>query len=248
MTLRPLIVFLLLSSVAVAAQDAPRTSTAVVPIVGSVFGATMVRWKTDVEIVNDTGAEADVALELPSAPGQPAILLSLAPGESQRFRDIAAEAFGLEAVLSPLRVTTGGPRSVTVRANVYADRATERSPLQPISTYLAPQDAPLRILDGLAFSEKFRTNIGLVNFSPREAEFVLALQRIPGRNLAITTVRVAAGSLIHASIQSLFPLITDGTGFGVLVETRAPDTYVYASVIESADHSGRFIAPRATLR
>lgn len=248
MTLRPLIVFLLLANVALAAQEPARTSTAVVPIVGSVFGATMVRWKTDVEIVNDTGADADVALELPSAPEQPVIFLSLAAGQSMRFDDIAAEAFGLEAVLSPLRVTTSGRRSVTVRANVYADRGTERSPLQPIATYIAPQDAPLRVLDGLRFSEQFRTNIGLVNFGEREAEFVLALQRIPGRNLAVTRVLVSPGSLIHASIQSLFPLITDGIGFSVLIESAAPDTYVYASVIESANHAGRFIAPRLAAR
>jgi hypothetical protein len=248
MTLRPLIVFLLLANVAVVAQEVPRTSTAVVPIVGSVFGATMVRWKTDVELVNDTGGSADVALELPSAPEQPVILLSLAPGESVRFDDIAGEAFGLEAVLSPLRVTTSGRRSITVRANVYADRGTERSPLQPITTYVAPQYAPLRVLDGLGFSEQLRTNIGLVNFSEREAEFVLALQRIPGRNLAVTRMRVSAGSLVHASIQSLFPLITEGTGFSVVIESAAPDTYVYASVIESANHAARFVAPRLAVR
>jgi hypothetical protein len=250
MALRSLVVLLLCSVVAHAAtaQDATRVSTAIVPVVGSVFGATMVRWKTDVEIVNDTGAAADVAIELPNAAEQPVILLSLAPGERQHFNDIAAEAFGLEAVISPLRVTTSGRRSVSVRASVYADRGIDRSPLEPITTYVAPQYAPLRALDGLAFSDAFRTNIGLVNFGTQDADFVLALQRIAGRNVAITRLRVPAGAMVHEAIQSLFPLITDGTGFSVVIESNARDTYVYGSVIESANHAGRFIAPRVAVR
>lgn len=249
MTLRPFVLLLLLFSAAICgAQEVSRTSTAVVPVVGSVFGATMVRWKTDVEIVNDTGGSVDVALELPAAPEQPVMLLSLAPGEMQRFSDITAQAFGIEATLSPLRVTTSGRRSVTVRASVYAERDAQRSPTQPLTTYTAPQYAPLRVLDGLAFSEDFRTNVGLVNFGATEADFILALQRIPGRNLAVTRMRIGPGAMVHQSIQSLFPLITSGTGFSIVIESIAPETYVYASVIESADQAGRFIAPRPAVR
>jgi len=32
------------------------------------------------------------------------------------------------------------------------------------------------------------------------------------------------------------------------VETPVPETYVYASVIESATHAGKFVAPRVGLR
>lgn len=225
-----------------------RTTTAVVPVVGNVFGATMVRWKTDVEIVNDTGAAADVALELTNAPEQPVILLSLGPGETQRFRDVTADAFGIETILSPLRITTSGRRSVTVRASVYAERGTERSRVQPIQTYVGSQFAPFRSLDGLAFSDEFRTNVGIVNFGERDADFVLALQRIPGRDVAVTRLRVSAGSMIHASIQSLFPLMTKGAGFSVVIESGSPETYVYASVIENAGHIGTFIGPRVSTR
>ncbi len=244
MRLRFLIVLLLCFPVALVAQESARVSTAVVPVVGNVFGATMVRWKTDVEIVNDTGGSADVALELPNTPEQPVIVMSLAPGEIQHFSDITAQAFGIESVLSPLRITTSGRRSVTVRASVYAERALDRSPAQPIATYVGSQFSPVRVLDGLAFSDEFRTNIGLVNLGERDADFVLALQRIPGRNLAVIRRLVPAGAMIHEAIQTIFPLITDGSGFSVVIESLSPDTYVYGSVIESANHSGRFIAPR----
>ena len=238
---------LLLSAGTAAAQE---VATAIVPVVGSVFGATMVRWKTDVEIVNDTGRPADVALELPSSDEQPILLLTLAPGQSQRFTDIIGQAFGLERALSPLRVTTSGRRSVTVRASVYAMRASNNffSEPQPLGVYLGPSFSPTRVLDGLAFSEEFRTNIGLVNLGTKHADFVLALQRIPGRTIAVTKISVNPGGIVHESIQSVFPLITEGSGFSVIVETIAPETHVYGSVIESATHNGRFVAPRVGVR
>lgn len=237
----------LILAVPAAAQE---VATAVVPVVGSIFGATMVHWRTDVEIVNDTGLPVDVALELPCAPEQPLILLTLAAGQSQRFSDIIGQAFGLEQVLSPLLVTTGGRRSVSVRASAYAmrDGGSFISPLQPIGVYVGPSFHPTRVLDGLAFSEDFRTNIGLVNLGSKDADFVLALQRIPGRTIALTRMRVHAGGITHSSIQSVFPLITEGSGFSVIVETLSPETHVYASVIESATHTGRFVAPRIGLR
>ena len=246
MKCRVLLVLLALAGTS-AAQE---VATAVVPVVGNVFGATMVHWKTDVEIINDTGLPTDVALELPCAPDQPILLLTLAAGQSQRFTDITAQAFGIEHVLSPLRVTTSGRRSVSVRATAYAmrDDGSFFSPLQPLGVYVGPSFHPTRVLDGLAFGEDFRTTIGLVNFGERDADFLLALQRIPGRTLAVSRIRVASNGIVHSSIQSLFPLITDGGGFSVIVETLAPETHVYASVIESAEHAARFVPPRIGLR
>ena len=229
---------------AVAQQDA--TSTAVVPVVGSVLGATHVLWKTDVDIINDTGSPTTVALELTAVPGT-ALILDLAPGAAQRFTDVVGLAFGLERVLSPLRVTTMGRRSVTVRAQTYALRDGVMSKPQALGTTYGSEYAPFRALDGLGFSDSLRTNIGLVNFSDRQTEFLLALQRLPGRDLAVTRVSVGPDSLLHISIQALFPLITKGEHFRVLVETLVRDTYVYASVIDK-EHAGTFIQPRVASR
>ncbi|MEO8380634.1 MAG: hypothetical protein ABI779_13295 [Acidobacteriota bacterium] len=244
---RRLLLLLLLTAGTAAAQE---VSTAIVPVVGSVFGATMVHWKTDVEIVNDTGRPLDVGVEMPCAPGSPAIVLTLGAGETQRFTDITGQAFGLDRVLSPLRVTTEGRRSVSVRASVYAMRegSAEVSPAQPLAVYTGQAYYPTRMLDNLAFSDQFRTNIGLVNLGDKEADFVMALERIPGRTMAVTRVRVNAGSMVHNSIQSLFPLISEGSGFTVIVETGSRETYVYGSVIESANHSGRFVPARVGAR
>ena len=243
------IAFMLLAASA-AAQDLPPTpvSTTVVPVVGSTFGVSMVRWLTDVEIVNETGFPADVAIELSSVPDAPVFFLTLGPGQAQRFTDIVGQAFGLEAALSPLRVTTGGRRPVTVRATAYAVGGAEISPLQPLGVYGGETWFPIRVLDGLAFSDELRTNIGLANLGDQDADLVLGLQRVPGRNVAISHLRVAAGTLLHTSIQSIFPMITKGDGFSVVVETSARQTHVYASVIRNADNGATFITPRIGTR
>jgi hypothetical protein len=238
----------LLAAATAAAQELPPVTTTVVPVVGSTFGVGMARWLTDVELINQSGLPADVALELSSVPDAPVFFLTLGPGQGQRFTDIVGQAFGLETALSPLRVTTGGRRAVTVRANVYAVQGTDVSPPQHIDTYAGDTWFPLRVLDGLAFSDELRTNIGLANLGDTDADFLLALQRVPGRNVAVTYLRVGAGNLLHVSIQSLFPMITNGDGFSVVVETSARQTHVYASVIRNSDNGATFVAPRVGTR
>lgn len=219
-------------------------TTVVVPVVGSIEGINDVRWKTDVILRNDMRTEAEVALILPAAPDQPAILTTIPPGETIRFNDIVAEPFGFHAILSPLVVQTRGRRSVSVFATAYAVRGAEVFKPQPISVnYGAGDYFPMRILRGLSFSESFRTNVGLVNLGEKEARFTLALQRLPGRNIAIASVALPPSSMWHTSIQSLFPMITSEGDFSLLVESSAPGTHVYGSVIENETNTARFVTP-----
>lgn len=238
----PLLVCLVLAA---GAAEAASLHTVIVPVVGTTMGPGVI-WKTSVEVVNDTGSDAIVKMELAALPDSQFLLFELAPGEVANYADVLP-AFGVELALSPLRVESYGSRAPTVRATVYGVRGTEVSQPQPIAVYQGQTYFPLRALDGLSFSDEYRTNLGLVNFGAEEAEFVLVLQRIRGRNIAVTNVRVAPNSLTHASIQSLFPMITRGEDFTVLVETPARETYVYGSVIDR-DNNGRFVAPRIGTR
>ena len=214
-----------------------------VPVVGSVDGIGNVRWKTDVVVSNDGRTEQEVMLLLPTTDA-PFISFSLRPGSWQEFPDVL-EAFGLESGLSPLEIVTlNAKRSVRITANVYAVRGTEIIGPQAIPvTYPSDGVYPQRTLSGLSFSEVFRTNVGLANLGDHDATFTLALQRIAGRNVAITRFTLGPNSLSQISIQSLFPLITSGDNFMVLVETSSRDTYVYASVIDNATAEARFIQP-----
>lgn len=244
MSLR-LVIALLLLAVPLGAQE---ISTTVVPVVGSVFGASMARWLTDVELVNESSFDVDVAMELPSLPASAPIFFTLAPGQSQRFPDVIGQAFGVENGLSPLRITTSTRRGVTVRAQAYALSAAGASAPQRIDVYQGSTYFPVRVLDGLGFSEELRTSIGLVNVGEQATDFTLGLQRLPGRTIAVTHIRVGPGAVVHSAIQALFPMITSGEGFSVVIESSDRNTHVYASVVESATNSARFVTPRVGAR
>jgi hypothetical protein len=240
-----LVIVMLLFAVQAAAQE---TVTTIVPVVGNIPGINAVRWLTDVEITNSGAFDADVAIELPAVADAPVFVFALAPGQSQRFTDIVGQAFGIPTALSPLRITTAGNRTVRVRASAYAVKAEGVSVMQPLGVYAENTWFPLRVLDGLAFSDAFRTNIGVVNFGDQPADVLFALQKIPGRNVAVSPMRIPAGAVFHVPIQFIFPLISEGSGFSVLVETAARDTHVYASVVENATSTGHFVVPRIGIR
>lgn len=243
MKTRLLFALLLLAATAGAQES---LSTVIVPVVGTTVGPGVV-WRTDLEVVNDTGSPVDVAMDLVTAPDDPVILFDLGPGQTTRFADVIGQAFGLPFALSPLRVTSSARRALTVRATVYGVHDGKVTKPQPVVVYSGQTYSPLRALDGLAFTDEFRTNIGLVNFGESPAEFLLALQRIPGRNLAVSYLTVEPSKLAQTSIQSLFPMIAKGEDFTVVVETISRDTYVYASVIDN-EHAARFIVPRVAAR
>jgi hypothetical protein len=242
--LRTLLFAILLGAGASAQTPPPAepTTTVLVPIVGSVTGAANVIWKTDVELVNDSRQEVDVALSLPTA-GDAGIFLTMAPSSVQRFTDVVGQAFGLEAAMSPLVITTRGKRSVRVAATVYGVVGGTTTQPEPIALTDGNTWYPIRTLSGLSFSDAFRTNIGLVNLGEKEAHFTLALQRVPGRNLAVSRVTVQPNGLWHLSIQSLFPLITKGDDFKLVIESAQRDTYVYASVIDNTSNEAHFVQP-----
>lgn len=239
----------LMSTAPLAAQEAGEavpappavSSTVVVPIVGSALGANAVHWRTSVELHNELPEEITIAMQLPTMPDQPAIVTSLAPGGRMLFADVVTEAFGIDHALSPLVVTTLARRSVTVRATAYGVRGAEQFQPQPIAVDYGATYYPVRTLYNLSFNEAWRTNIGLVNLAERPVEFVLALQRIAGRNIGVTRVTLPPLSLSHVPIQALFPLIANGDHFTMVVETGEQDTFVYGSVIENATTTATFI-------
>ena len=243
---RVLTAFLLLAAASgsYAADAPPKSVSVLVPIVGSIVGQNNVRWKTDIDLFNDGRSEANVLLSLPTAPDQPFIFVTIPPVSGQHFSDIVAQTFGMDATLSPLKITTiESSRSVRVLASVYGVQGAEVSPPEPIAVTYGATYFPLRSLNGLSFSDTFRTNVGLANLGDHDAFFTLALQRVPGRNVAVTRYKVSPNTLVHTSVQSLFPMITKGEDFTVVVETSSPDTYIYASVIDNETNQTHFIQP-----
>lgn len=221
----------------------PQAVTVMVPVVGRVWGASGMQWRTDLELMNDSAAMESVILSLPTTPDQPFISFDIPPHGSQRFSDVIGQAFGLDRALSPLMVQTLGTRSVQVTASVYAVSGDKVTKPEPIAIAYGDVFFPVRALYGLSFSDAYRTNIGIANLNDHAVLFTVALQLISGRNIAVTQLSVPPFTLWHTSIQSLFPLITKGDDFAVLIETGSRDTYVYASVIENATSDAHFVQP-----
>lgn len=226
-----------------AADEPPPSVTVMVPVVGRVWGMAGVQWRTDVELINDMPADATVFLSLPTAPDQPFISFDIPPHQMQRFSDVIGQAFGMEGALSPLMVQTVGRQSVRVVASVYSVQGDTVSQAEPIAVAYRDVFFPLRALYGLSFNDAYRTNIGFANLNDSPVLFTVALQHVEGRNIAVNQLTVPANSLWHTSIQTLFPLITKGDDFTVLIETGAHDTYVYGSVISNTDNHAQFIEP-----
>lgn len=225
-------------------QQPPVTTSVVVPVVGSTDGPGDMRWRTDVFLRNDLRTEATVSLALPTAPDQPAVITTIPPGQTVSFPDIVGQTFGMDKVLSPLVIETMGRRSVTISAIAVGAKGTETYQPQPIGiAYDGGAFNPLRMLTGLSFSENHRTNIGLANLGDKPATFTLALRRLEGRNVAISRIPVAPNTMYHVAIQTVFPMITSGDDFSVVVESSGPETYVYASVIDNQTNTAHFVQP-----
>jgi len=249
-----LIAVLLLAAASAGAQTPPSeepapelpSATVMVPVVGKVYGAGSVQWRTDVDLINTLGRDVMVMLTLPTAPGDQFLGVPLPSGATEHISDVIA-SFSMDRALSPLKVTTLNSRqSIRVSATVYAVKLDDPTgPLhpEPIAVTYGDPFFPIRTLYGLSFSDSFRTNVGIANLGETPALFTIALQRVSGRNIAVTQLTVPPGTLWHTSIQALFPLITKGDDFSLLIETGYRQTYVYASVIENATNDARFIEP-----
>jgi hypothetical protein len=226
-----------------AAQDAPVISTIVVPAVANIRGFNGVQWRTDVGIRNDQANDMEIVLTLAAAPDEPFFMTTLGAGRSLDLVDIVRQTFGMNEMISPLVVQTLGPRSPTVGATIYALRDGSLSSPELVPVVYGRSRASLQSLDDLKVNDSFRTNIGIANLSDSTAEFSLSLQRLEGRSLAIRSMSLPPGSIIQAPIQAIFPVITEGDNFRVLVESSVDDTYCYASVIDNGDHHAVFVQP-----
>lgn len=233
----------LITALAASAGAQEEMTTVIVPVVGSVVGSNMITWKTDLELVNDSGAELTVVLE-PVGYEDRMIIETIEAGGSRRYLDLVGAAFGLDGSLVPLVIRTAGRRSILVRATAYGTRGAEAFPPLPIPVNFTYAWAPTRILAGLAFSDHYRTNVGLANLGTAPAEVVLGLQRIEGRTLAVQRLVIPPGTLRHVAIQLLFPMITKGADFSIIVETPSRDLHIYASVLENATNAARFVQPQ----
>lgn len=224
--------------------DEPTYSTTIVPLVGTVRGVGDVRWRSDVRIVNGSNEPVDVILELPTAEGRPWIMQPVGAGETLLISDIAREAFGSENLLSPLYVhAVSSRRPLTVLTVISGEGpAGAVAPQVPIANYAGSFPAR-QTFTRLAWTDDYRTNVGLVNLEETTVTVTLALQRVSGRTFATTKMTLQPVSLIHLPLQELFPVLGKSGDLILVAEFSSSRAYAYASVIRNDTHAGVFASP-----
>lgn len=246
-----LIVALLLLAPALSAQEPaaeppPVISRAVVPVMGDLPGYG-VHWRSDVAIWNDMAEEVTVVVS-PLPYPELFQMMTLAPGQSILFPNVANESFGIGGRVAPLLVQTLARRSVSVAATAYGIREGALTPTQIIPVLYDELPPAVQQLGSLAMNEAYRSNIGLVNLGEAPVPFTLALQRVEGRNLAVQTVVVGPESSVHVPLNVLFPLVTEGSDLTLLVDSPAARTYAYASIVRNDTHEAYFVQPLVRFR
>lgn len=240
-----LLILALLGSVLATTLGAqtPEVSTVVVPAVANILGLNGVQWRTDVGIRNDQASDMEIILTLAAAPDEPFFMTTVAAGQTLSLVDVVRETFGLSEMISPLVVQTLGPRSPTVGATIYAVLDGQLSSPEFVPVVYGRTPASVQSLNGLTVNDAFRTNVGIINLSDSTAQFSVSLQRLEGRSLAIRSLSLPPHAIIQAPIQALFPVITEGDNFQVLIESSVENTYCYASVVNNSDHHAVFVQP-----
>ncbi|HUO85222.1 MAG TPA: hypothetical protein VM534_08925 [Thermoanaerobaculia bacterium] len=212
-----------------------------IPVVGRVAGPAGVQWRSTLAIYNPNRTEVFVGVTLVSTE-QP-LGFTLGPGQSMVIEDPVGQSFGIDALLSLLEVASlGGAVSVGSTAWGILDDQT-RTPVQDIPVLLAPLPPGVWALNDLRQDEVFRTTLGLANFGDDAVIIRVALQRIAGRNLAISELTLPPRSLLHGPLEKWFPLMPEGEDLTVIVDSVSSTFYAYASVVRNSDHAGRFVLP-----
>jgi len=241
---RTLLAAILFAFALCATAQEPAVSEAIVPVVGSIRGLGGVVWSTDVALRNPMPYDVEVVLSLVGVPNDPFLFTTIRAGDAISLPDIPRQTFGVFGRLAPLRVQTLAASSVTVAAVVYG--MTEEGPTEPqVLTVQYGKFRPMpQTIPALYVGEQFRTNIGLVNPSENDAIVILALQKVPGRNIGVVSRAIPPRTHLQLPLQSFFPLLTEGENISLVVEHNNPEAYVYASVISNATHNARYHGPR----
>jgi hypothetical protein len=222
------------------------------PVVARVPGAAGTSYRSDLRLVNQTGAAAPVLVQFytgggvaNSAPAHTETI-TLAVGEQRAIDDIVSTLFHVENGSGALQLFA--PRGVIAVARIYNDqRAAGQGTFGQFEPGVDDTVASRShgVLPGLSSSPigsgPYRTNIGFFNASNSTAAVALRAHGPDGAVLATTTIAVPAFGQSQSGVTALFPSLGTRENFYVTYNTDTPTVYVYASVIDNVNGDAIFI-------
>lgn len=228
-----------------------------IPVAAHVDGENGTRWRTSLEVLNQSDVEVEIRIDLLPAGrdntgGGVQRTVLLPGGSARRFDDVVDTLFDANGIATLRLTPSGGPVSASSRTATGAAEGGgsygQGIPAVPRSQMAAP--AETRILIGLAQRDSdprlVRTNVGIVNVGDQSAEFELDFTHDDGTPIGSTTVEVPASSVT----QTFMPIadLTDHPVDNAVVRVRAltsgVDWYAYASVVDGVSGDPSYIGCR----
>lgn len=123
-----------------------------------------IRWRTDLAILNPSGAAARVALGIWSVAGRGDSILDVRPSHQIVLPDVGGSLMKLDGAW-PLHVTANVPVEVSARTYALSDHGTHGASIPCLVTGLTLIEGQSALLPGLIQGVRYRTNIGVANIS-----------------------------------------------------------------------------------
>ncbi|HEX2836324.1 MAG TPA: CHRD domain-containing protein [Thermoanaerobaculia bacterium] len=190
------------------------TMTSYIPVVGKVAGQNNTNFVTDLRIVNNGGAAANVTLDYfaQSGAGQSnptaTKTLTVAPGEQKVLDDVVGATLAVTSGLGGLRITSD--QNVVASARVINDLRTTGLGTAGFAVDADQQADNAGVISFLSSNTDYRTNVGY--FNPRStsvtATFV-ARRSSDGAVLGTNTLTIPGYAMVQ---QGAFDLISSVAG------------------------------------
>lgn len=221
--------------------DCPALHLRTVPAAAHAPGAFGSLWRTDVAVVNATGAESCLEVRFtPAGGGEGRTWSGRVPAGTRLHADVLVSLLGLDPGTSAsgaLRFASDRPLVVSSRTWNATAKGSYGAHLAGISEGRAVTPARPGVLPQLKRGAGSRTNVGLTNLGDAEATATIRLFAANGTGLgSAKAVKVPAGALVQ--VDDVFT--SCGAGDAAIAWARIEATtpggrfFAYASVIDNA--------------
>lgn len=214
---------------------------AYIPVVGKVKGANNTNFVTDLRIVNNGAATANVTIDFyaQSVAGQTAPsaskVVTVAPGEQKVLDDVVGATLGVQSGLGGLRLTSD--QNVVASARVINDLRAQSLGTAGFAVDAAETGNLTGTISFLSNAADYRTNIGYFNPSASTVNVTLTARRaIDGSVLGTTTVALPGYAMLQQPVFTLIASVPEAErsqqDFYVTWTSSAP-IFVYGSVTDN---------------
>lgn len=217
------------------------TMTSFLPVVGKVQGANNTNFVTDLRIVNNGGATANVTLDYyaQSGAGQTAPTvtrgITVAPGEQKVLNDVVGATLNVQSGLGALKITSD--QNIVATARVINDLRAQGLGTSGFAVDAAEAGSTSGTIAFLASSADYRTNVGYFNPSSATATVTLTARRTAdGAVLGTNTLMIPGWAMVQQPAFSVISSVPEASrtqeDFYVSWTADAP-VFVYGAVTDN---------------